>query len=737
MRHRLLALAALAMSTLTPQSAATTNTIEGRVVHAITREPIRNAIVVAPGTAFESTSVGEAAAMTDATGRFTLRATSPPVRLTVTKTTYLETRVSLGSERGPLEIALTPAASITGRVLDPSGDPVRGAAVRAQIKGETREAMARMTATDDRGWFCVDGLAAGEFVVTAGRTSGAAMQRPHPAPNEVTLVAGEERDGVDLQVSWASMAPSPFSGMAMTPGPLPVGTASIAGTVRDGRGRTVSSVFVSAWPATRPLGADTPTWNVVTDERGAFVIDKLPAGSYRVVVHRLTTSGGMGTTMVSEPTTPLGITDGQQLYGLDLRVRSGGAISGTVRDEHGDPSRAAMTLFSVEQNRATRYSFDPTDDRGRYRFADLRPGHYVVMATPAFPTPVLSPDGGGGARLLGRMPAFHPGVPGLLDATLTVLETDAEATADVLVSYEPVADVMLSLTGVAGDINKIEGRQLALQERLPEQFIINKGLDAVLFGSVPAGRWNFGLRAEVSSTSGVESMWALQEITTDGVTPHRTTLTLQPGARMSGRLLHDGNSAAVTDARVSLGYVGTALSSSIGRFNEFAASPAKGTAFDIRNIMPGNYVIQTASVRPDGPRLMRATMNGRDVLDLPIALGPAAQVTDVVLTMTTRSTSVTGVVNDASGRPLPNVDVMIIAADRRYHYPHSRRIVTVRSSTDGTYAVRGLPAGEYRLGLVPRATTVAALLEPPRSLPRLAITLADGEQKIQNISGGR
>jgi hypothetical protein len=135
-------------------------------------------------------------------------------------------------------------------------------------------------------------------------------------------------------------------------------------------------------------------------------------------------------------------------------------------------------------------------------------------------------------------------------------------------------------------------------------------------------------------------------------------------------------------------------------------------------------------------RLKSATVNGRDILDFPIDIGPNEDVSSAILTFTDRAQELSGTIQDASGRPTSDFTIILYPVDNRYWQPQSRRIASARPGTDGRFTVRGVPAGEYRL-------TAVTDVEPgewydPAFLGQIQqasipITLAEGDRKVQDI----
>ena len=134
--------------------------------------------------------------------------------------------------------------------------------------------------------------------------------------------------------------------------------------------------------------------------------------------------------------------------------------------------------------------------------------------------------------------------------------------------------------------------------------------------------------------------------------------------------------------------------------------------------------------------LSSVLVDGRDVLDFPLDVAPHENIKDALVTLTNRTQDLSGRIQDAMGRPTADFTIVVFPTDTRYWLPRSRRIVSTRPGTDGSFIVRGLPGGDYRL-------TAVTDVEPgewydpnflnqlvPVSLP---VTLREGESKVQNI----
>jgi hypothetical protein len=255
-------------------------------------------------------------------------------------------------------------------------------------------------------------------------------------------------------------------------------------------------------------------------------------------------------------------------------------------------------------------------------------------------------------------------------------------------------------------------------------------------------------------------LWARADVTVNGQDTPPMVLTLQPGMTVGGRIDLEGTAPSgfdFTRVRLTLAPRG-----SQGFDVSGPVPPADVDAsghFTMTGIAPGSYTLsggvvtagQTALGRGglgrgetaaagspgDGPWFLKsAVINGRDTLDFPLEVGPGEDLSSLTVTFTTRSQQLTGTIQNASGRPVPDFTIIVFPSDSRYWLPQSRRIASSRPGTDGQFSFRNLPAGDYRMTAVTDAEPgewydpafLTQLL--PASIP---IALAEGEKKVQDI----
>ena len=79
---------------------------------------------------------------------------------------------------------------------------------------------------------------------------------------------------------------------------------------------------------------------------------------------------------------------------------------------------------------------------------------------------------------------------------------------------------------------------------------------------------------------------------------------------------------------------------------------------------------------------------------------PNQSLDDVEIVVTNRASSIAGTVSDAKSQPVADYVVIAFSTDRDRRYRESRFLKYTLAEPDGSFTVRGLPAGDYFVAAV-------------------------------------
>jgi hypothetical protein len=592
------------------------------------------------------------------------------------------------------------------------------------------------------------------------------------------------------------MAPPPRAG-----GPLagpPVGASMPPLTVTFG----LSQTGARGIPGEMPMQVSASSARtVLTDDLGNFVIEKLPAGQYSVTVSRtsfLNTSfgqkkpGGQGTTF------PLA--DGQKAT-VNLQMIRGGVITGTVIGEDGDPLSNTQVRASrfVMNNGARRLQVSgsaQSDDRGVYRLFGLQPGEYVISSTPnasgmpqpdralsdnaliaqaiasgnvhpgaapglpatvAIPVPDMQQVQNAGPPP-GYLPVYHPGASAPASAAIVrVVGGDEHAGIDIQVRL-----VQASL--IQGSVLNPPGQDMAVQVSLVTEdpladagFMNSTRSDTngrFTFRSVAPGKYLViaqvvpapgptvvngvsMVRTAPPQLTDAQKWWGRAEVSVEGEPSVSTSVTLRPGRSISGQVIFEMTrppDLTRTKQMVSIFSAPGVTMPSSGPMPQAEVGP--DGRFTLNGIGPGRYTF-----RLPGGLAKSAIVNGEDTLDFPLDFKGDRDLTDVVLTVTDKTTEISGTLTDGLGKPGTDYWVIAVASDERFWTPGSRRISVSRTGADGRYMLRNLPPGSYLIAALTDFEQGAQydpeFLKSLAAATSMRITVGEGAKVSQDLRVSR
>ena len=599
---------------------------------------------------------------------------------------FASVSAQVGRDTKPPAAATAPqgTASISGVVVSADlGRPVRRATVTAAGAGDNRSLQTAQT--DEQGAFAFPKLGPGEYTLSANKGGF------------VESIYGQRQPG---------------SGRLGTP-------------IRLTAGQQLKDLSL-------PLARGGVLTGVVLDEVGD------PAFGIAVRAYKWVMKSGERTLM----DTASGVTDDRGIYRIPALL-PGEYVAGVVPP--------AGDLMSIKLNGLTEYVKVIGVVEGRYELS----GDTPVVAR------ARDGAGGTGPPKTGFARSFYPGVgqagvataitlgpgeerPGV-DFSLQVVPL-ARVTGTVMSPTGPVSGATVQLVDTsqppgfgARTARTSNGGSFVFDSVTPGQYSLTtraaqKGAPQLEAGAREAVEFlakaadNLKAAQVGNAINAASLMWGATEIAVDGRDQPDVQLMLQPGTTVAGRVVTD-TGAEVAYSRMSLG-----LSPIGAQKNELgivgpAAVDATGR-FTIKGVPPGRYRITVMGGMPGGHSMASAVFGGQDILDVPLEMTGTPGPADGLVTLTTKTTELTGTIQDAAGQPASGVTVIVFPSDERFWAPESRRIQGVRPATDGRYQVRNLPPGDYRL-------VVVSDVEPGRWFDPAFLRQLGGFVTVTLGSGGR
>ena len=305
--------------------------IVGRVTAADTGAPLRQAIVSAVSTIGFPREV-----LTDDRGQFELRDLDAGTwQLTVSRNGYISRKFGQTRPFGPskpvvlatgqqltVQMPLTRASAIVGRVFDEWGEPVTAARVtvlRPVMVRQRRylEPIGEGDSTDDTGSFRLHSLPAGEYYV-------AASSRLAPPDSVVqttlspTFYPGTADFGAaqKVRVGAGAEAVADFALVAAR-------TARVSGFVTGSNGRAADA-FISLTSEAGELGT-TAGAGGVTREDGSFTLADIAPGTYTLAAELRS-----GVSSISEVGTVVVTVNGVDVEGVTVATAKPGSVRGRI-----------------------------------------------------------------------------------------------------------------------------------------------------------------------------------------------------------------------------------------------------------------------------------------------------------------------------------------------------------------------------------------------------------------------
>ena len=457
--------------------------------------------------------------------------------------------------------------------------------------------------------------------------------------------------------------------------------------------------LTSNGPATPGQPPDNRLAN--TDANGRYEFKEVRAGRYNVAASK---AGGyltlsFGQQRPNEPGKPLEILDGQTMERVDFALPRGGAITGRILDEFGDPVTDVQVTASRLQNaggtrRLNQFGRPGTsNDIGEFRLFALPPGDYYLSALLRTPN---GPNNDSDDRS-GYAPTYYPGTADVAAAqklTIGLGQTINDVTLSLLpirtsrVAGNAVDSQGRPLRGIVTAINRNDTVQVAGanpgQIRSDGSFTIN--------GLTPG---DYTIQLQPQGPNGPDTEYASAEVTVAGSDITGVQLVSTKPSTIAGRFVMagtgDAQSVRPSALRVVLqpiltGGIVFRPSPAPVPVNDDWTFQAKARAGSMRVLtigLPATWTIKAVRYR------------GQDVTDTGIEVRANEDLSDIEVELTNRITTLSGTVSNSRGEPVKEYWTLLFARDREKWRGPTRYVRTGRSDQDGRFKVTGLPPGEY------------------------------------------
>jgi protocatechuate 3,4-dioxygenase beta subunit len=515
--------------------------------------------------------------------------------------------------------------------------------------------------------------------------------------------------------------------------PQPTGTAVIRGRIIAAD--TSTPIRRAQVRATVAGGGGRGARLVTTDSDGRFELRDLPAGRWELSASKAGfVTLRYGQRRPFEAGTPIELTTGQKLDGVDLSLPRGAAITGRLFDEFGDPVAGARVqvlryqLIQGERQLVPTANPGVSDDTGAFRVYGLMPGDYYVSALlRALDDPNDDST---------YAPTYFPGTGAVAEAQRITIGLGQEQ-GNINFGLLPVRAVRITGTVTDSAGAPLAGGVVAL---LPSDGVLRvPGLGGGGNRVGPDGRFtlanippgNYTLMATARPARGDDVEVASMAIFVGGEDLSGVSLITNRGTTLSGRLAAASGSAALPGSlqvAVQQSRPGRGVPSRPAR-------PAADGTFTLSNLF-GQGLIRVTGL-PQDWTLQSVVIGGVDVTDTPLEFRAAEEIRGAQITVTNRITEVSGTVSGGDGKPVRDYTVVVFPDDETKWTAPSRHIRSARPDQTGVFRVRALPPNSRYL-----AVAVDYLEEGEANDPEFLaaakdsgtrVALADGETKAVEL----
>lgn len=474
-----------------------------------------------------------------------------------------------------------------------------------------------------------------------------------------------------------------------------------------------------------------------SDSSGWFTFEALEPGSYTLLVvkagftleaseMRSSSSAGMF----------LRLTPESDLKDVNIKLIPLSTMTGKVVDNEGEPVAGASVKVACLNGVGfdlPRLSTGPrtTDGAGEFRISGLRPGRYLILASPPS-KPSSVPTAETATRDTDKpeqasLPTFYPGVADPASAVVILVGPGQEVPGiNITLRREALfrirGRVLLNAPGLTmADISvRVFPRQRTIRSSLDVtvlQGFAKPNADGFfeLAGVEPGPYY---LTADSASSRGDAHGYVPVEL----LRANADNVVLSLG----GRMQLSGTARMEGQENPSLRTVRIGLVSEDGRSNSAPAQIGSNGSFKIEGVLPGCHVFRVDGL-PSTAYVKSVRVGGHDALEACLDLSQAQPTAAVEVVLSPKAAKVEGIVMD-NDMPAPGRYVRLIPDPPRPERADLSRDAV--SDQYGRFGFDGVPPGNYMLCALDERPMVLVLdPEVSRRFESLAVKVTVGESE--------
>ena len=400
--------ALLSMLIITAAAQGQTGRIEGVVLDAASRQPVKKAVVSLTfmgTTRVQTQSEGPQTITTDLSGKFVFDSLpTGQYQLTITHQDYPQAQmgglrkavqVAAGETTSSLTVELVPGATVSGRIVDEDGDPLNGCIVQIHSAKNFNQGipMRRVPMTHEDGSYRLYGVPSGKYTIFAQCSASVFQPRPlsegpDPPPSSaypiqfysaasdlksaeiMELSPGAEKSGVDFQ---------------MRPVPVTHIHGTLTGGSADWRGRNDLRIQLVPLDPHSPRSFGSGTGGQVDPKDGSFDLQRVFPGSYLLAVFSQDFSAGGFPQDTNNRVGAIARVDvADKPIELSLQLHNAMDISGTVQIESNNNSTKppALGQMRLQLTSSNQFGGPPprtqVNEDGSFTLKSVLPGEWRI-----------------------------------------------------------------------------------------------------------------------------------------------------------------------------------------------------------------------------------------------------------------------------------------------------------------------------------------------------------------------